>query len=176
MRDSAEVQVRDSVDAHVARWASELPWMDPVKEAIFVRLMIVARHASASQLGLLEADGLRRWQFKILLMLRRCGPPYSASPSQLADLLGLSRGALSARLGPLERDGLIERSTDGGDRRRVHVTLTPAGYDAFEEHAASEETAEVHLLDPLSDPERRTLADLLCKIVAAIESPTGSRP
>jgi hypothetical protein len=38
----------------------------------------------------------------VLLTLRRLGPPYEASPSRLADLLGLTRGALSARLGPVE--------------------------------------------------------------------------
>jgi DNA-binding MarR family transcriptional regulator len=170
------VLVRDSVDAHVERWANELVWMDPVKEAIFVRLAIVARRANTSRLGLLDADGLRRWQFKILLTLRRCGPPYSASPSELADLLGLSRGALSARLGPLEQDGLVERTADGRDRRRVHVTLTRAGHDAFEKHAVSEEKAEADLLGPLSDQERRTLADLLRKLVVAIENPSNDEP
>jgi DNA-binding MarR family transcriptional regulator len=164
--------MRDSVDAHVERWAKELTWMDPVKEAVFARFAIVARHANTSRVDLLEADGIRRWQFKILLMLRRSGSPYSASPSELADLLGLSRGALSARLGPLEREGLIVRTVDDADRRRVHVSLTPAGHDAFEKHAANEETAETELLAVLTDRERRTLANLLRKLVVAIESET----
>ncbi len=162
--------MRDSVDAHVDRWSEELTWMDPVKEAVFVRLGIVARHAHTSRLDLLDVDGMRRWQFKILLMLRRAGTPYSASPAELADMLGLSRGALSARLGPLERDGLIVRTIDGADRRRVHVTLTAAGHAAFEKHAASEERAEIDLLAPLTDRERRTLASLLRKLVVAIEN------
>jgi len=144
--------------------------MDPVKEAVFVRLGIVARRAHTSRLDLLDADGMRRWQFKILLMLRRIGKPYTASPSELANMLGLSRGALSARLGPLERDGLVVRTVDGADRRRIHVTLTDAGHAAFEKHAASEEQTEVDLLAPLTERERRTLADLLRKLVAAIEN------
>jgi DNA-binding MarR family transcriptional regulator len=167
--------MRDSVDAHVERWTKELTWMDPVKEAVFARLAIVARHANTSRLDLLEADGMRRWQFKILLTLRRSGSPYSASPSEIADLLGLSRGALSARLGPLEREGLIVRTVDDADRRRVHVSLTPAGHDAFEKHAANEETAESELLTVLTDRERRTLANLLRKLVFAIESETPRR-
>lgn len=162
--------MHDSVDAHVERWTKELTWMDPVKEAIFVRLAIVARCAHTSRLDLLDADGMRRWQFKILLMLRRVGAPFSASPSELADMLGLSRGALSARLGPLERDGLIVRTADDADRRRIHVTLTVAGHAAFEKHAASEERTEIDLLAPLTDRERRTLANLLRKLVIAIEN------
>ncbi|MGX1913299.1 MarR family winged helix-turn-helix transcriptional regulator [Streptomyces phaeochromogenes] len=167
----------DSVDRHVELWSKELGWMDPVKEAIFARLAILARHAAQARRDTLDSDGLRHWQFKVLLTLRRLGPPYETSPSRLADLLGLTRGALSARLGPLENAGLITRTHDAADRRRVHVRLTPAGYDAFEQHAASEEHGENALLSVLSEGEKRTLADLLRKLVEAAEAaPDGSEP
>ncbi|MEU5348238.1 MarR family winged helix-turn-helix transcriptional regulator [Streptomyces sp. NPDC020766] len=167
----------DSVDRHVALWSKELGWMDPVKEAIFARLAILARHAAQARRDTLDSDGLRHWQFKVLLTLRRLGPPYETSPSRLADLLGLTRGALSARLGPLEDAGLITRTHDAADRRRVHVRLTPAGYDAFERHAASEEHGENALLSVLTAGEKRTLADLLRKLVEAAEAdPDGSEP
>jgi DNA-binding MarR family transcriptional regulator len=165
--------VRDSVDGHVELWSRELGWMDPVKEAIFVRIGIIARHAAQSRLDALADGGMRRWQFKILLALRRRGAPYTASPSQLADALGLTRGALSARLRPLEADGLISRATEPADRRRVHVTLTPAGFAAFERHAAGEEDIERKLLAALPGPDRQALADLLRTLVVAIE---GERP
>jgi DNA-binding MarR family transcriptional regulator len=162
--------MRDSVDEHVARWVDELGWMDPVKEAIIVRLIILARHAGQARRDSLTSDGLKHWQFKVLLMLRRAGPPYTASPSELADMLGLTRGALSARLAPIEAAGLITRTVDAADRRRVHVQLTAAGYDAFERHASSEEKAERELLSALTAKEQRTLADLLRKLVVAAES------
>ncbi|MFD3373146.1 MULTISPECIES: hypothetical protein [unclassified Streptomyces] len=63
------------------------------------------------------------------------------------------------------------------DRRRVHVRLTEAGYDAFERHAACEEHGENALLSVLSEGEKRTLADLLRKPVEAAEAaPDGSEP
>jgi DNA-binding MarR family transcriptional regulator len=114
----------DSVDRHVELWSTELGWMDPVKEAIFARLAIPARHAVQAPRDPLDSDGLKHWQFKVLHTLRRFGPPYEASPSGLADLLGLTRGALSARLGPVEDAGLITRTHDVADRRRVLVRLT----------------------------------------------------
>ena len=163
--------MRDSVDAHVAHWADELPWMDPVKEAVFVRLGIIARHANLLRRDLDDADGLAHWKFKVLISLRRNGSPYTASPSELADHLGLSRGALSNRLGVLEADGLVTRTTDAQDRRRVHVTLTPAGHRAFEAHAGGEEDLEQQLLASLTSRERQTLSDLLRKIVVTIENP-----
>jgi DNA-binding MarR family transcriptional regulator len=107
-------------------------------------------------------------------MLRRLGPPYIASPSRLAEMLGLTRGALSARLGPLEEAGLITRTNDMADRRRVHVRLTPAGSDAFEQHASVEELGEGALLSVLTAEEKQTLADLLRKLVVAVESGPGT--
>lgn len=162
--------MRDSVDRHVELWSKELDWQNPVKEAIIARLVILARHAAQTRRDTLDSDGLKHWQFKVLLMLRRLGTPYAASPSQLADLLGLTRGALSARLGPLEEAGLITRANDASDRRRVHVRLTSAGYDAFEQHASSEEHGENELLSVLTADEKDTLAGLLRKLVVAVES------
>jgi hypothetical protein len=31
--------MRDWADEHAARWSQELAWLDPVQEAIFVRLL-----------------------------------------------------------------------------------------------------------------------------------------
>ncbi|MFJ6198930.1 MarR family winged helix-turn-helix transcriptional regulator [Micromonospora sp. NPDC092111] len=162
--------MRDSVDQHVALWSKELEWLDPVKEEIVVRLAMLARHTAQARRTSLAADALTHWQFKVLLTLRRHGPPYTASPSQLASMLGLTRGATSARLGPLEQAGLISRTNDAIDRRRVEVRLTPAGYDAFEQQASTEERGETALLSVLTEEERRTLADLLRKLVVAVES------
>ncbi|AKU18042.1 MarR family winged helix-turn-helix transcriptional regulator [Luteipulveratus mongoliensis] len=162
--------MEDSVDQHVARWTRELPWLDPVNEAVLARISILSRRMTASRRTVLDEDGLRHGQFKLLLMLRRGGPPYEASPSQLADLLGLTRGALSARLGPLEDAGLIARSHGDGDRRRVRVRLTTAGSAAFEQHARSEERHDTDLLSALTADEKVALADLLRKLVIGVES------
>lgn len=159
----------DDVDRQIGIWERELPWLDPVKEAIFMRLAILARHTQQLRRDGLAADGLPHWQYKILMMLRRLGPPYAASPSQLADTLGLTRGALSARLAPMEEAGLITRATDGTDRRRVHVRLTEAGSAVFEQQAGREDHGESALLEALTADERRVLADLLRRLVLAAE-------
>ena len=162
--------MQDSVDRHVARWREELAYLDPVHEAVVARLMIVSRHLSrAREVAHADAD-LPRPAFKILLALRRLGAPYTASPSELADHLGLSRGALSARLGPLEDAGLVSRTVDRDDRRRVHVRRTAAGRRAFDRHARLEGRDEAALLSALSAPEQRELADLLRRLVLTIES------
>ena len=161
--------MRDWVDEHVARWQAELQWLDPVQEAIFVRLGIVQRHANQVARDALNDDGLARWQFHVLMTLRRQGPPYSASPSYLADALGLTRGALSARLGAIEQAGLITRTADEADRRRVHVRLTAAGHAAFEQHGHIAERGEAALLAALTADEKQVLAGLLRKLVLTLE-------
>ncbi|MBO0828199.1 MAG: MarR family transcriptional regulator [Streptosporangiales bacterium] len=161
--------MRDSVDPHVATWSKELGRFDPVKEAIFARLAILSRYAAQIRRDALDSDNLAHWEFKVLLTLRRLGPPYTASPSELADLLGLTRGALSARLGPMEDAGLITRTMDASDRRRVHVRLTRAGSAAFERHLDMEDLGEGTLLTALTADERRTIADLLRKLVVSVE-------
>lgn len=160
----------DSVDRHVARWRDEVDYLDPVHEAIVARLMILSRHLAGSRDAAHTDAGLARPAFKILLTLRRLGPPYTASPSDLADHLGLSRGALSARLGPLEDAGLVTRTVDRGDRRRVHVRLTAAGRRAFDRHARLESRDEAALLGALSPADQRRLADLLRELVNAVET------
>jgi len=161
---------QDSVDRHVARWRGELDYLDPVHEAVVARLMIISRHLARARDTALTDAALPRPSFKILLALRRVGPPYTASPSDLADDLGLSRGALSARLGPLEADGLVTRTVDKDDRRRVHVRLTAAGRRAFDRHAKLEGKDEAALLSALSATDQRRLADLLRELVLAVET------
>jgi DNA-binding MarR family transcriptional regulator len=67
--------------------------------------------------------------------------------------------------------GLVTRTRDTADLRRVHVTLTRAGYLAFERHASSEGAGEDAMLSALSARERTTLANLLRKVVHSLENP-----
>jgi DNA-binding MarR family transcriptional regulator len=161
--------VQDSIDRHVARWTQELDWLDPVGEAIVGRIGLLARHTAAGRRAALADGALRHGHFKVLLTLRRLGPPYTASPSRLAELLGLTRGALSARLEPIEQAGLIRRTPDVDDRRRVHVALSDAGHAAFERQASAEQHGEHELLAALTTDERRQLADLLRTLVLSVE-------
>ncbi|BCY10350.1 MarR family winged helix-turn-helix transcriptional regulator [Actinoplanes sp. L3-i22] len=157
--------MKDVIDEHVALWVRELDSLDPVQEAIVGRLSLLGRHLAGSRRAALGASGLKHWQFKVLLMLRRAGVPYERSPSQLAEHLGLTRGALSARLRPLEEAGLIVRTSAGADRRRVTVRLTPAGLATWERHTGAESAAEAALLAALTAAERDQLAGLLRKLV-----------
>jgi DNA-binding MarR family transcriptional regulator len=168
--------MKDSVDEHIAAWSKELTDLDPVQEGIIGRIQLIARHSTQGRQSALRSGDLTLWQLKTLLMLRKVGPPYTASPSQLASMLSLTRGAMSIRLTTLEEYGLIARTHDAADRRRVRVSLTAAGKSALEATLGAEGEAEVRMLAALTDREKQILADLLRKVVLGIERPVSDPP
>ncbi len=70
--------------------------------------------------------GLQFVHLQILDYLARCNR-YSDTPAAVADYLGLTRGTVSQSLIRLESRGLIDKTTDSRDGRRVHLQLTPSG-------------------------------------------------
>ncbi len=55
-----------------------------------------------------------------------------ASPSKLADRLGLARSAVARAISTLEDRGLVLRRSDRQDRRVMHLTITDAGRGRIE--------------------------------------------
>lgn len=83
------------------------------------------------------------------------------SPSELADVLRVSRPTVTAMLQRMETAGAIERRTDEHDQRVTRVHLTPRG------HALAERMRMVHAdvikttIGQLSEDDRRELLRLL---------------
>ncbi|HEY9344191.1 MAG TPA: MarR family transcriptional regulator, partial [Inquilinus sp.] len=50
--------------------------------------------------------------------------------TELAAVEGLRSSNVAALLGGLEKDGLVRREADAGDRRRLHVVITDPGTQA----------------------------------------------
>jgi MarR family transcriptional repressor of emrRAB len=71
--------------------------------------------------------GLQFVHLQILDYLARCNR-YSDTPAAVADYLGLTRGTVSQSLIRLESRGLIAKTADLRDGRRVHLQLTPSGW------------------------------------------------
>jgi DNA-binding MarR family transcriptional regulator len=94
--------------------------------AIFAAQMQILRQGHDSEMASWLHLDLTIAQVKTLMVLA-AGPPVTAS--QLAAHLGLGRPATSILIDRLVRDGLVARAEDSEDRRRVLVTLTPAGDD-----------------------------------------------
>jgi DNA-binding MarR family transcriptional regulator len=66
--------------------------------------------------------GMTAWW--VLRHLDHTGPQPQV---QMARDIGVASSTLTARLAQMEKDGLITRRPDAGDKRRMVVALTPAG-------------------------------------------------
>jgi DNA-binding MarR family transcriptional regulator len=97
-----------------------------------------------------DAAGLNRTDMRIIDVLDREG---AVTAGRLADVTGLSSGAMTTALDRLERSGHARRVRDAGDRRRVLVELTEtaqATNDFYSEHAAyAERLYQRHSLEQL---------------------------
>jgi DNA-binding MarR family transcriptional regulator len=163
-------QVKDSIDDHVARWTAELPdVIDPRVEGTISRISVLFKYLQRNRDRALADQGLALWEFQTLKDLRHRGAPYRATPTELATALGLSPAATTKRLDAMERAGYLRRDHDTDDRRRVFVTLTEAGKQAWEDNIAAQDRIERHLLAALDPAEQDQLIALLRKLVLVTE-------
>jgi DNA-binding MarR family transcriptional regulator len=161
------------VDEHVELWSREVPDLDRRVEGITVRLQALARYLDRHRDAVLAEFGLQWWEFKTLHMLRRGGPPYRATPGELAKQLNMSAAALTNRLDALERRGYVERAHDRDDRRKVVATLTAAGLDVWQRGIGEIQRVEQGLIGELPASDRIRLESLLRRLVVATERKSG---
>jgi len=100
-----------------------------------------------------------RGESGVLLFLFHAGRP--AYPGELTEKLGLTTGRIANILKVLEQTGMIMRTTDARDRRRVQVELTQEGESAA--RARHEDAMRCHaaLMDQLDAEQARRLAEAL---------------
>src|SRR5262245_55590360 len=142
----------DHVDQAIAEWARERPSLDLSTVAVVARLGRSARYLDEGLDRVLGGLGLSRGGFDVLASLRRAGPPYRRSPTELYRSLMRTSGAMTHRLGKLEADGLIRRLPDPEDGRSVLVELTPEGRRLVDEVGPAHLENERRLLAALSEP------------------------
>jgi DNA-binding MarR family transcriptional regulator len=159
----------DHVDAVRAAWQQVWPELDTSPIAVVAR---VGRLAAFFDQGIdraMAAHGLSRSSWDILATLRRGGPPYEASPTEMYRGLMRSSGWIAKRLSRLEHAGLITRHADPADARAVRVRLTDAGVRLVDEVAPLHLANEERMLRALGREDRERLAALLRTLLAAME-------
>jgi DNA-binding MarR family transcriptional regulator len=86
---------------------------------------------------------------------------------EIAELIGVDQPRASRLTAELERDGLVARTRDPADQRRHLIALTPAGRRPVEQATARRRERVEQALQALTPGERRQLADLLTRFLAA---------
>jgi MarR family transcriptional regulator, transcriptional regulator for hemolysin len=79
----------------------------------------------------------------------------------LAKDLRIEGATLTRHLDRMERDGLIVRTRDPGDRRQLHVTLTPAGRTLYRRLKAAAQKTGQRAIDGLSEEDQANLRRIL---------------
>jgi MarR family transcriptional repressor of mepA len=97
-----------------------------------------------------------------------------AMQRDIAQVSRTSAASVSSLLQGLERRGLVERRTEGGDERSKRVYVTESGTDLIAGFDTAMAAADETILAPLDPAERATLHALLTKITAELPQPTRS--
>ncbi len=119
----------DRVDSVLSDWESERPELDSDCLALELRFQLVARRMAAEVTSALSELDLEWFEYDVLSALRRQGPPFQLSASDITEAAMISPGAVTNRIDRLKKRGLVSRVEDAEDRRRVIIGLTQAGID-----------------------------------------------
>jgi DNA-binding MarR family transcriptional regulator len=152
------------------------PDLDTSPVAVIARLGRATAYVDAGINARLAEFGLSRAAWDVLASLRRNGPPHRLSPTQLYVALMRSSGAMTHRVYGLERAGLVTRVPDPDDARGMLVELSPQGIALVDRVAPVHLANERALLRSLTDDEQRVLADLLRKLLLALEQQQPTPP
>lgn len=104
------------------------------------------------------------------LVIRCVGKYPGMTPGQLACVLHLDPGTVSAALRRLERRGALVRRRDPRDKRRVTLGLTAAGRALDRPAAGTVEHAVERLLDTAGGPEVGATTGLLSQLIVLLEN------
>jgi DNA-binding MarR family transcriptional regulator len=114
---------------------------------------------------------LSEGDYGVLVALRRAGAPGRLTPSDLARSQMMTSGGMTAAIDRLERKGLVTRVPNPNDRRGSLVELADQGRTAVDRAMELHAAAERQLLNALNVTERRTLEQLLRKLLLSFDEP-----
>jgi len=117
----------------------------------------------------LSGWGLTARQMEILECLYH-NPEETMTPAALAEEVLLSRSAMTSALDALEKQGYTARRPHPSDRRRVAVTLTPAGHRFMAAHLPERYRKFDRVMRGLSRQERALLLRTYRKVLALVVS------
>jgi len=115
----------------------------------------------------MTAQGASLARTKLLLYIKRCDG--EARAADIAELFGQAPRTVTDALDALERDGLILRATDAGDRRVKRLAITAEGEKAIAATEPLRRDLVRNLCRFLSDEDRQNMAECLKKIAYAMD-------
>lgn len=153
----------DQVDRILQQWRDQRPDLDTGPMGTLGRLKRLADHLTEGLAQVYSAHGLTAAGFDVMATLRRAGPPYALTPSELIAWTMVASGTMTNRLDRLETAGLIERRPNPEDGRGSVVALSAKGLALIDE-VIDEHVANQHRLMQALSPEQHAQLDAILRI------------
>jgi DNA-binding MarR family transcriptional regulator len=125
-------------------------------------MRLVSNQVSHSFARKLEATGVTVAEWVVLREMS--GGSATSSPSAVAELTGLSRGAVSKLVERLLKKGFVTRRDSSGDRRRQDIKLTPSAVVLVPRLAKLADENDEAFFGVISHEERHALRTILLRI------------
>lgn len=125
-------------------------------------MRLVSNNVSHSFARKLDSSNITVAEWVILREMYRDND--TTSPSKVAELTGLSRGAISKLIDRLLRKGLVTREEATGDRRYQNITMTTKSISLIPELVALADENDETFFSVLTESERQTLLTVLKKL------------
>jgi DNA-binding MarR family transcriptional regulator len=139
----------------------QISTVDALAQTTFLIQRLLERRAGEHDISLI--------QMRLLGVLRDRMPTIN----ELGQLLGLDKSSVSGLVDRAQRRGLVARVPSAVDRRSVLVTLTDAGRVLVDDVAAMIEGDITALLEPLPEQDRRSLTEVLGRVLIAHAAERG---
>jgi DNA-binding MarR family transcriptional regulator len=155
--------VRDSIDQLIEQWASERPDLDYSRLSSVLRIELAGKLLTQAANRGLAALNMKLWEYEVLSVLRRQGPPFQLLVTEIAKASMVTSAAMTSRIDRLEAKGFVKRKPNSDDRRAVSVLLTAKGRDLINRALEARVKVADDLMAALTERDREVLSAKLRK-------------
>lgn len=138
--------------------------------ALFTRLQRVVIHLELLQHEAVRDFDITFGDFVILATLRKEPAPHTLPVSQIAAYVLRPMGSISQAVDRVERAGLVQRTPDPDDRRKVLVSLSKKGARFADEALASYDDTRKRVFKRLTGAELDRIDDAITTLLGALDS------
>lgn len=165
----ADGAAQDPFEAGLAKWRAQAPHIDNGVLALLMYFAQIGQYVMRSNEEVAAVAGLNFSDVTLLGALRRQGPPYESTPTQLSHTFWITLPGMTKRLARLEGMGMLARVPAPNDGRSVLLRLTERGLSTLQDLIAQHQPPEYYALLTLPEPERRRLSRLLRELLEEID-------
>jgi len=158
----------DIVDQLLRQWALEHPDKDVSALGVVVRIQMLGKMLQRQATGALAKHGLKHWEYDVLSVLRRQGPPFEMPATDIARAAVLTTGAMTTQIDGLISRGLVRRRNSKSDGRSIPVRLTAKGKSLVDNSIDTRLEDAAQTLESLAATEKDHLATGLRQLLLEI--------